>query len=280
MRSRATAATVVLPPSASAMRAFRLPDAPIREQRLLVRGELEQSGALPIGGGAFGYMWLQAPVEEEHREADVFAFYADDALIDNVREALRAANLRLDAIEPYSVAAMRAYLVARTGSEPVALLCPSASHTDLCIHDGSQVRYMRRIPGGWEDMRYTRPGLAQEEQPATGPRRLGLTDQTLDDAEQSAGLGGPDAETTSAAAAFLASEVARSFAFYSREYRDADVPRSLVVLAPQAFSGAVAAVLEGVLPIPVVSDDPSALLDLPETAEGAQGSLGYLAAAG
>ncbi len=268
MRSRATSASVVLPPSASAMRAFRLPDAPAREQRLLVRGELEQTGALPIGTGAFGFLWLQAPIEEERREADVFAFYADDALVDSVREALRIANLRLDAIEPYSVSTMRAYMAARSDTGPVALLCPSADHTDLCIHDGSHVRYMRRIPGGWEEMRYTRPPLGDA---------AALGEDGSNAGAYAPGLGADPASTS---AAFLAAEVARSFAFYSREYRDSDVPRSLVVLAPQTFAGSIAEVLEGVVPIPVVADDPAHTLDLPEPAEGEQGSLGYLAAAG
>jgi Tfp pilus assembly protein PilN len=261
------------------MRVFRLPEAPQREQRLLVRGELEQTGALPLGAGAFGFLWLQAPSEEDRREADVFAFYADDALVDSVRETLRFANLRLDVIEPYSVAAMRAYLVARGESGPVAMLCPSADHADLCIHDGGQVRYMRRIPGGWEPMRYARPALG-ETPPDTpdGQPRLGDSE---DESEHGISpFGQPSREPASSSAAFLASEVARSFAFYSREYRDADVPRSLVVLAPQRYASDIAGVLEGVIPIPVTSDDPSVLLDLPEAAEGEQGSLGYLAAAG
>ena len=272
MRSRAASASVVLPPSASAMRAFRLPDAPVREQRLLVRGELEQTGALPIGAGAFGFLWLQAPPEEERREADVFAFYADDALVDGVREALRIANLRLDVIEPYSVTAMRSYMVARSESGPVALLCPSAEHTDLCIHDGTTVRYMRRIPGGWEEMRHVRPALGDG-----APAALG--DDDSDGVSYAPGLA-PASDPASASAAFLAAEVARSFAFYSREYRDADVPRSLVVLAPQVYSGSIAEVLAGVVPIPVISDDPAQTLDLPEPAEGEDASLGYLAAAG
>jgi len=273
MRSRATSAAVVLPPAASAMRAFRLPDAPVREQRLLVRGELEQTGALPIGSGAFGFLWLQAPAEEERREADAFAFYVDDALVDGVREALRVANLRLDAIEPYSVTAMRSYLVARSNSGPVALLCPSAEHTDLCIHDGNQVRYMRRIPGGWDEMRYVRPALGDVG--ATG--LSGDAESTT--APYVPGVAAPQ-DPASSSATFLAAEVARSFAFYSREYRDSDVPRSLVVLTPQRYASSIATVLEGVIPIPVVSDDPAQLLDLPEPAEGEQGSLGYLAAAG
>lgn len=275
MRSRASSASVVLLPSASAMRAFRMPDAPAREQRLLVRGELEQTGALPIGAGAFGFLWLPAPAEEERKEADVFAFYADDALVDGVREALRVANLRLDAIEPYSVATMRAFLVARPDSGPVAMLCPWADHTDLCIHDGGQVRYMRRIPGGWDEIRYLRSSLAQSIGDSAKP--LGVSDAGESLSPLPSTLG---SDAGSSSANFLAAEVARSFAFYSREYKDSDVPRALVVLAPRAYADGIARAIEGVIPIPVTTDDPAVWLDVPEPSEGEQGALGYLAAAG
>ncbi|NLI01575.1 MAG: hypothetical protein GX446_19035 [Chthonomonadales bacterium] len=275
MRSRASSASVVLLPSASAMRSFRMPDAPAREQRLLVRGELEQTGALPIGAGVFGFLWLPAPTEDDRKEADVFAFYADDALVDGVREALRVANLRLDAIEPYSVATMRAFLVSRPDSGPVAMLCPWEDHTDLCIHDGEQVRYMRRIPGGWDEIRYLRSAVAQSA--GDGVKPLGVSD-----AGQPVGFApvplGSDASSSSAN--FLAAEVARSFAFYSREYKDSDVPRALVILSPRTFAGPIASAIEGVVPIPVVTDDPAVWLDVPEPSEGEQGALGYLAAAG
>ena len=278
MRSRATSASVALLPSASAMRAFRLPDAPPREQRLLVRGELEQTGALPIGAGAFSFLWLQAPDEEERKQADIFAFYADDVLVDGVREALRVANLRLDALEPYSIAAMRAYMVTRQETGAIAMLCPWADHTDLCIHDGAQVRYLRRIPGGWDEIRYLRAVSAQTTE--QGPTPLGSSDDNEAGADMT-GMRSPLAgDASSTSANFLATEVARSFAFYSREYKDSDVPQALVVLAPNAFADAISRAIEGVVPIPVITDDAPARLDLPEPADGEQGALGYLAAAG
>lgn len=280
LKSRASSASVVLPPTASALRAFRLPDVPERERRALVRGELETSGALPLGAGAFDFVWSRAPEEEERTEADVFAFYTDDAVVDGVREALRAAGLRLDRIEPYSVAAMRGYLHTREAAEPLALLCPSETLSDLCMHDGNGIRYLRRIPGGWDEMRYGSTATVVRPEPeGPGPTPLAGAEE-----------GTPSEETIVAAPfapprdasfrGFLASEVARSFAFYSREYKDADVPRSLVILAARRYARDIAETLGASVPIPVVTEDASELLDLPEPDEGEMGVLGLLAALG
>lgn len=281
MRSRPTSASVSLPPSATGMRSFRLPAVPERERRALARGELETSGALPIGAGAFGYVWTQAPSEEEREEADVFAFHTDDAIVDGVREALRIAGLRLECIEPYSICTMRAYLATRDTAEPVAMLCPSDSHSDLCIHDGGRVRYIRRIAGGWEDMRYVRTVTvgAPEESSSTQGRAvaLGGEEEEATAEDFAPGMTPPEATSTRM---FLASDVARSFAFYSREYKDADVPRSLAVLAPRRFATDIVETMVGTVPIPVTAEDLSSELEVPENTEGALGMLGYSAAAG
>jgi len=260
-----------------------MPDAPERERRPLVRGELETSGALPLGGGAFGHLWVKAPSEEEREESDVFAFYSDDAGVDAVREALRVANLKLDSIEPYSIAAIRAFMLSRETPEPVALLCPSDSHTDLCIHDGRQVRYLRRIAGGWEEMRYAsrQQAFTSDEAAPVAAQPLGVDDALDEAAAAQAGvLGGIHDDHDSSNRAFLTAEVARSFAFYSREYKDADVPRSLVVLSPAQYAEDIARTIEPTMPIPVVCGDTAAKLELPEPTGGELGQLGFLAAAG
>src|SRR5258708_1654326 len=54
---RATAASVALVDPGYAMRAVRLPEVPERERRTLIRNELQEAGALPVGGGAFDFIW-------------------------------------------------------------------------------------------------------------------------------------------------------------------------------------------------------------------------------
>ncbi len=283
MRARASSAAVAMPPGAAGMRSFRLPTVPERERRALVRGELETAGALPIGAGAFGFLWVELTEEEEREQSDVFAFHTDDSVVDGVREALRVAGLRLECMEPYSIAAMRAYLGTREALEPVALLCPSDTHSDLCMLDGARVRYLRRIAGGWEDLRYlTRTASATETGPSTSRSVLLTEEEASAEAPEATpqtlvGLAPADQSVTRS---FLASEVARSFAFYSREYKSANVPRSLVILSPRRFAEDIVQTLAPVVPIPVVAEDAAALLDLPESSEGELGLLGYLAAAG
>ncbi len=161
MKARPSSAVVAVPPEVCGMRAFRLPEVPERERRALVRGELETVEALRLGAGAFGFLWSEAPAQEDRKEADVFAFYCDDPIVDGIRETLAVAGLRLTAIEPYSIAVMRAYVRTREVLKPVALLCPSANHSDLCILDGKEVRYLRRIVGGWDDIRNLRVSGAE-----------------------------------------------------------------------------------------------------------------------
>jgi hypothetical protein len=150
MELRERAAAVVLPSSAYFMRALRLPELPERERRSVVRGELEQGGALPYGAGAFDFFWLRSGAQ-----AEAFVYYTNDAAVEGVAEALRCAGLQVAALEPASVGIMRAYLAGRTDGRAVAILCPAEKHSDLCIHDGKEVRHLRRIPAGWADLRET-----------------------------------------------------------------------------------------------------------------------------
>src|SRR5690349_7426422 len=92
MNLRARSVTVTLPSPDYNLRALRLTDSPIREQRALVRGELEQVAALPIGSGGFDFIWLTAPPGDD-APAEVTAYYASDAVVDIVRDALHRAGL-------------------------------------------------------------------------------------------------------------------------------------------------------------------------------------------
>src|SRR5437016_2461480 len=64
------AAELALPPVSYSMRALRFPDLPARERRSIVRGELEQTGVLPIGGESFDFLWLEG---KGTAQADAYA---------------------------------------------------------------------------------------------------------------------------------------------------------------------------------------------------------------
>lgn len=144
------ASVAVLAPSYG-LRALRMPQAPERERNALVRGELEQAQVIPQERGAFDFLWI-ASGEPGVPQADVYAYHINETIIDGLHRSFQVAGLRLASVEPGSIALMRLYLATRGKRDPVAILCPSARHTDLCIHDGTRVRQLRRIPAGWEDL--------------------------------------------------------------------------------------------------------------------------------
>src|SRR5205823_3664408 len=133
------------------MRGLRLPNAPEVEQRSMVHSELIQLGALPPDSGGFDFLWMP-PLAGAGHQAEVAAYYCNDATIDSIRQALRLAGLQLEQLEPASVSQMRAYIAAQASPRPVALLFPSLKYCDLFIHDGFKVRHVRRIPAGWFDV--------------------------------------------------------------------------------------------------------------------------------
>jgi type IV pilus assembly protein PilM len=281
--------SVALLPSGYTLRTMRLPEAPERERHALVRGELEQLSALPYGGGGFGCLWMTSPAPGVSHQADVAAYYAGDTLIDSVRQTLSLAGLRLESMEPSSIAMMRAYLATRSPRQPVALLCPAERYTDLCVHDGHQVRHVRRIPTGWQDaVQAVGPEMGNPlfvEAPAP-PLNLSdvppLAGWPADESEPGFEEG-KTAPQSSSRTSFLVSEVARSLAFYAREHEDEARPQELVLLGPDRVIRDLQGLLSQIETLPVVAADPLPALDLPRPADSPNGEAlpeEYLAAVG
>lgn len=263
---RATEVSVALPVPADSMRALRLPDVPVVERRTLVRGELEELTVLPSGGGAFDFLWTSLVAEGGRRQAEVSAYVLQDSQVDALREALRIAGLQLAAIEPASIAALRAYrqVVPR---QPEALLHVAENHADLCLVDADRVRLLRRIPAGWSEFTRHLDTVAgaleganvDRELPAETPGGIAPDifippplDPTARQASAEAAMSLPDipgleplfpepaappppppSVVGDTPPSFLALEVARTLAFYARDYPDAPGPEQLTLLAPE-----------------------------------------------
>lgn len=259
------------------MRTLRLPDVPTREQRTLVRGELEQLGALSKDSGALDVLWISGASHEGARQADASVYFTTDAVVDDTRKALQQAGVPMGRIEPGSLAFMRSYLAARTSQEPVALLLPSDKHTDLLVHDGVRVRHVRRIPAGISDLGQVELSSLASMPGIEAPAPFTEIDSEFELPDPSGGqtlvgsavqTAGPIAGTDYAASngnarigtSFLESEVARSMAFYSRESDGAAVPESVVLLAPKEIGSRLEATLSASLAMPVSTFDPFALL--------------------
>lgn len=275
---RTRTVTVALASTDYSLRALRLPEAPPREQRALVRGELEQIMALPIGGGGYDFIWL--PADTQGAPAEVTAYYVSDAVVDSIRDALQRAGLSMAGIEPCSLGLMRAYLASRPTKQTVALLYPAEKYSDLCFHDGVKVRHIRRIPAGWGDM-------AQEVISKTNSEPISLNDRIvqeeaapdktlslLTDWQDEPGISEQQPSTpqpihsrsaaemdTSSKGTFLAAEVVRSLAFFAREYGEDVRPASIVIIGSEKIANDIKRALSPVQSIPIVFTDPLADID-------------------
>jgi Tfp pilus assembly PilM family ATPase len=285
MGVRSRSASIALLSPGYAMRTVRLPEVPQEERRALVRGELEGLGALPYGYGAFDFLWVPLRSESGKRQADAHTYYCSDPEADSLRETLRMAGLLTARIEPASLAMMRTFLVSQLVPKPIALICPAEKHTDLCIHDGKMVQSIRRIPSGWQDIVsssreaespfYTGTDDAekggfpfdlpppQEEWPSA---HLARETDALDaedapqhrnqEREESGGI-------TQHSAVFLTSEIARSLAFYAREYPTAAKPQAIAILGPAPIVQILSSLLEKSLPLPIQAQNPLSALNMP-----------------
>ncbi len=319
MNLRPKSASVALGSHGYSLRSVRLPEAPASERRALVRNELEEVGAMPHRSGTFGFLWIPVPSEPGKRLVDAITYYASDSEVDQIREALRLAGLRLDRLEPASVAMVRAYLATRTGHGPIAILCTAQKHSDLCIHDGAAVRSVRRIPIGWDDLLpslrpaspfYASNGkgddrdlIGQSGDTAVGvfrhPRRTLNTDFGGAEAESRWPSGTADVAVATdsldnstpgvtrsaeavANADFLGSELSRSIAFFAREHPNTPKPKSLVMLAPAYLVQPLAQILESATSLSIETDDPLAALDMarPLPGQAEENMDGYLPAIG
>jgi Tfp pilus assembly PilM family ATPase len=282
------------------MRTVRLPEVPPAERRALVRGEMEELGAVLRGSGAFDFLWSPLRNEAGKRQADAHTYYAGDKEIDSLRETLRMAGLAVTRIEPASLAMMRTYLSSQLSPRPMALLCPAERYTDLCIHDGKSVQTVRRIPSGWQDIvvsqkRAAAPlhdvardpanvsldfdlpsppqGWPTEIARESDPLEIGHVPQETTDPLETGSL-------TQHSAAFLTSEIARSLAFYAREYPSAAKPQSLAVLGPAPIVQQLLPLLQAALPLPIHAQEALPGLSMAPPAGTANGQeLGTDAAA-
>ncbi|MCW3097139.1 MAG: type pilus assembly protein PilM [Chthonomonadaceae bacterium] len=281
-RSRTASAALISP--GYTMRTVRLPEVPPAERRALVRGEMEELGALQYGAGAFDFLWVPLRSEGGKRQADAHTYYASDAEVDSLRETLRMAGLLTARIEPASLAIMRAYLLSQLVPQPIALICPAEKHTDLCIHDGKMVQSVRRIPSGWQDIvpsakienslfytagndtetrpsQYDMPSPLAKWPSAHSPRESDPSDAAGPSAQESP-ENGESGSLTQHSAAFLASEIARSLAFYAREYPAAAKPQALAILGPASIVQILTPLLEKSLPLPIQSQAPLAAFSM------------------
>lgn len=251
MGLRERSASVVLPSGLCSLRAVRLPDLPAAERRAVVRGELEHVGAIPFHGGAFDFFWVGEASPGEAALAEAFALYTSEEVVNGIRSVLRFADLRLEALEPMSVGVLRGCALASATTGPTAVLCLDDGSTDFCILEEGEVRYLRRIPSGWNDLRAQihAPILESPAPPAASAGTFFAAGS----------VPSAPAEPRGGSAPFLVTETVRSTAYFGRIRGAAPMPDQLRVPAsPDDFAELHSVFAEATVPRLVAIDPKSA----------------------
>ena len=155
---------------------------------------------------------------------------------------------------------MRAYVSGAAHTQPRAVLCPFERHSEIGIHDGVTLRHVRRIPGGFQDVLGVgeREGIYSSEDATIlggigeqGPIGVPLWEDDEED-EGATEIRGrrvtrvqdPPSRTATevavvqeriprqAGASFVAAEINRTMAYFSRIHGEERMPENLVVLGP------------------------------------------------
>jgi Tfp pilus assembly PilM family ATPase len=271
--TRTAAVSVAVASSVVDLRTLQLPEVPEREQRMLVRGELEQIGVLPHSKGGLDFLWVPTQRDDDRHDADAFVCSAPDAAIDSMRDAMRAAGLTIQCLEAVSFSLVRAASALPVGGEQAeasgyhgsgaaggrrcAYLMPAADHSDLCFHDGVGVRYVRRIASGMREI----AGAAAMDLDGMPPDASAPIWGAQDPAATEADIG---RTYTGGGAGLFRQEVARSISYYGRGRAPDVLPERLWVLGPINDAERVRTVLEEQpLNLPVETADPLATFPLP-----------------
>lgn len=226
-------------------RVMEIPPVPDNEIRSVLRGEMDHYRILPAGQSAFDFYRLpnlpdkepaREPAGEEEPEgvARVLLMGAEERLVASYRSVVDASHLSLVAVEPGSIAIVRALYPMLQRERSVATVIVSAAGTDIFITQEGMLQFYRRVDTGVPELR-VQAGQSQQTHAANAgnsPQRGGLLvpDEEEEPAPQiggSGGAGGADAGSAPAAAvepynrqavSLLMTEVQRSLDYFAREF--------------------------------------------------------------
>jgi len=204
-------------------RVMEIPPVPDAEIRSVLRGEMDHYRILPAGQSAFDYFKLPDGADRDNPAAGeepvlrILLMGAEERLVASYRATMDAANLPLAAVEPGSIALLRALYPVLCNEDSVASVVLSATGTDVFITHRGELQFYRRIDTGVPELRAPTLGAA----PAGTQPRGGLL----------VGLGGSDEEVSldtpeyepynRQAISLLMTEVQRSIDYYIREFPSA-----------------------------------------------------------
>jgi len=207
-------------------RVMEIPPVPDPEVRSVLRGEMDHYRILPAGQSAFDFYRLpdlpDHDGEPEEKVSRVLLMGAEERIVSSYRAVADASGINLLAVEPGSIALLRALYPLVRGEEAVATVYVSSAGTDIFITQRGELQFYRRIDTGVPELRSHAPASA-DAGGALPQIRTGMLLGEADDLPAPAPpprLEAPEAYNRQAIS-LLMTEVQRSIDYFVREYPSA-----------------------------------------------------------
>jgi type IV pilus assembly protein PilM len=207
-------------------RVMEIPAVPDPEVRAVLRGEMDHYRILPQGQSAFDFYRLpDLPTEEgsapEEALSRVLLMGAEERLVSSYRSAIDASGLNLTAVEPGSVAALRAIapLVHSDAADATIILSPVG--TDIFITYSGALQFYRRVDTGLPELRIAQSVISGSTGPQQRPASLLGSPE---DFEEFDNISIQTEQTTfnHQAVSLLVTEIQRSIDYFLREFTPAN----------------------------------------------------------
>lgn len=149
---RANAISIGLTGSSMVARILEIPRVPDSEVRSVLLGELDHYRILPGSIGAFDYFRLSTAIDEEQSTDRVLLFGVDDRTLESYNEAIIESSLKIQTIEPNSLAQFRLLAPNTNEADILSTIIIGAYNTDVLITERGNLRFFRRLSGGSEEL--------------------------------------------------------------------------------------------------------------------------------
>ena len=220
-------------------RVMEIPPVPDSDIRSVLRGEMDHYRILPAGQSAFDYFRLPelpnaGEAEGEEAVTRVLLMGAEERLVSSYRSVMDSSGLRLVAVEPGSIAALRTLYPALETEPAFALVNISAGGTEIFITTNGELHFYRRIDTAVPDLRVQ---IAQEAAPTATRNKGGMLAATEEEVEDDVPqVSGAADKFNRQAISLLMTEVQRSLDYFVREFPNVGESLSVqfAVDAPEA----------------------------------------------
>jgi Tfp pilus assembly PilM family ATPase/Tfp pilus assembly protein PilN len=149
---RSRSVVVGVPASQITARISRVPSVSPQEMRLLAQGEVEHFRLLPQGEGTFDFVTLGGESAGrdggEEGAASILLIAMEEQIVNTYAQVVQAADLQLVALEPRSIACIRALYPHLLAQPTTALVTVGDNSTTLSILQNGALCYYRVLEGG------------------------------------------------------------------------------------------------------------------------------------